>query len=233
MKTVQFDLIFDDVLRAAGRPARFSGQLDAADAEVVAQLVGEALSDFYDYGFWPGTFAVEQRTIDTDDLFVLKEADGETRIGRIEPEECFFEEEPKPGSLYGVLEQVEDRDDRIVCFDDDCPAQPYVRFQLPVPQFTRVAYAAGSTYVADVFVYDSTTGECYRSKQAANTGNAVTDTDWWEKQEFPALARTYVKLAASAELMAEDDGKYRQLANANKELEDKADRYLPRYRVGR
>ena len=233
MKTISFDQIFDDVLRASGKPTGSGSLLPADDREVVAQLISEALADFYDFGFWPGTFAVEQRTIDPDDRYILKEADGETRIGRIDTDECFFEDEPKPGSLYGVLDEVEDRDDRIVCLDDDCPEQPWIRFQLPVPQFVRTAYAADTTYAADEYVYDSATGECYRSRAAANTGNAVTDTDWWEKQEFPALARTYVRLAAAAELMAEEDGKYRQMAAAQRELEDKADRYLPRRRVGR
>lgn len=231
--TRQFDKVFDDVVRAAGLPTGVVSTFSADERERIADLVNEALTYFWEEGFWPGTFAIEQRTIDADDKYILKEAADETVIGRIDVDECFYSNLPLPHSLKYVLGQVEDRGDRIVCFDPDCPEQPYVRFQYPCPEFTRTAYDAAETYDAKDLVYDAVTGECYRSLAAANTGNAVTDTDWWELQAFPDLAAAYVKLAASSEWMSEDDGRYRQQSRAQRELERLADRYLPQLVAGR
>jgi hypothetical protein len=40
-------------------------------------------------------------------------------------------------------------------------------------------YAAGTTYGSGDWVIDATAHLIYESQQAANTGNALTDTDWW------------------------------------------------------
>lgn len=40
-------------------------------------------------------------------------------------------------------------------------------------------YVAGGTYASGERVYDATEDGYYESAQDANTGNAVTDTDWW------------------------------------------------------
>lgn len=234
-KRYMFNKIFEDVVRATGLPLSAIASLSSDEQERFAGLINDTLKPFWENppGFWPGTFAIEQRTIHATEFYILKSAAGETEIGNIDPEECFFEEKPDPESLYGVLGQVEDRGDRIVCFDDDCPDEPYIRFQLPCPEFTRVGYDDTSTYGLGGLVYSASTGECYKSLQAANTGNAVTDTDWWEVVEFPDMAKTYVKLAASAEVMSEDNGKYKQSARAQRELTRLEDVYLPARKVGR
>tara|TARA_R110000803_G_scaffold36811_15_gene79190 strand:+ start:2207 stop:2938 length:732 start_codon:yes stop_codon:yes gene_type:complete len=41
-------------------------------------------------------------------------------------------------------------------------------------------YAGGTTYLEDELVYDPTGMKFYRSVQAANTGNALNLTAWWE-----------------------------------------------------
>ncbi len=229
----QFDKVFLEVLRATGRPDTVATLISASEQERVASLINDALEEFWEYSLWPGTVEIEQRTIDATDRFVLKAEDGETEIGEIDERECFFSDVPQPGSLEFALGFVEDRGDRIVCFDDDCPEEPYIRFQVPVPVFTRAAYAAGTTYGKGEPAYDPTTGECYKSAQAANAGNAVTDTDWWTMVPFPAMARKFVKWAASAEWMAEDDGKYKQAAKARRELERLEDKFRVNQAVGR
>jgi len=231
--TVQFDKVYKEVLRATGRPETLIALLTAAQQENIAELINEQLAEFFEEGFWPGTYETEQRTIDATDKYILKAASGETVIGRIEPEECFFADEPQPGSLKDVLGLVEDRGDRIVCFDEDCPAQPWIRFQIPPPQFTRSVYSDATTYALAQLTYDETTGECYKSLQAANLDHAVTETAWWEKVNFPALAETYIKWSASSEWMSIDDGKYQQMERANRVLDRLVDKHLPRLQVGR
>lgn len=231
--TTKFNAVYEDVVRATGRPITSIDALSVDAAERIVGLINDELERFWEYGFWPGTFKIEQRTIDATDKFILKEAAGKSVIGLIDPRECFFWDQPIPNSLEYVLCEVEDLGDRIVCFDDDCPEEPYIRFQIPAPVFTREAYGAGSTYGLGSLVYDSTTEECYASAQAANTGHAVTDAAWWTKVLFPSLARTFVKWAASAEWISEDDGKYKQAARATRELERLEDRWLPSLGVGR
>lgn len=231
--TVSFDRVFNAVLRATGQPQSVIALLSTDDQERLVSLINQALCEFWDEGFWPGTFAIEQRALDPVGFYVLKAAAGETQIGTIDPMECFYSDEPLPGSLKHVLGQVEDRGDRIVCFDFDCPAAPYVRFQLPCPQFTREAYDETVLYGAGARVYDATTGECYTSLQAANIGNDVTDADWWQRVAFPVLAENFVRWSASSEWLAEADGKYKQAARAMRELDRLAARYLPSQQVGR
>lgn len=230
---VGFNKVFDDVVRASGRPLSVIDALSADDQERYCDLINQAVETFWETGFWPGTFVVEQRTFDTDSKSVSKEESGLQTMGLIEPDECFYFDEPEAGSLRGVLDQVEDRGDAVACFDAACPEDPWVRYQLPIPIFTRVAYAVGTSYEQDEVCYDAATPGCYRSLQDDNVGNALTDSDWWELVEFPKLARSYVKWSASSELMSEDDGKYKQRSRARRELEDLEDRYLPVRPIGR
>lgn len=228
--TSSFKTIYEDVIRATGRPLSVIDTLLVDDQERYAELVNDALQLFWvrpGQDFWPGTFAVEQRAVDSAERFVLKQAAGQTEIGVIDPEECFFEERPRPGSLYGVLGMVEDRGDRIVCFDDLCPTAPFVRFQLPCPRFTRAQRNAETSYARHDRIYDPDSGECFKSLQDGNIGHELTEADWWVQEAFPAMAKTYVKWAASAELLAEDDGKYKQAARAVRELEHLEESLLP------
>lgn len=51
--------------------------------------------------------------------------------------------------------------------------------------FGCLVYAGGTTYEEDYITYDPTQDEFYKSIQNSNTGNAVTDTDWWEVADDP------------------------------------------------
>lgn len=46
-----------------------------------------------------------------------------------------------------------------------------------------LAYGGGITYETDYVTYDTATELFYKSLQDSNTGNAVSDTDWWEAIE--------------------------------------------------
>lgn len=57
-------------------------------------------------------------------------------------------------------------------------------------QFYYVAipeYLSGSTYALHDAVYDTTSGNVYKSLSAGNVGNSVADTIYWELVEEPAL----------------------------------------------
>lgn len=80
----------------------------------------------------------------------------------------------------------------------------FVEYRPRAPMYTRVAYEAGITYAVDDVVYDATSGECYRSLQSANTGNAVTEADWWSVQELPDWMAEYVARASVSDLLRSD-----------------------------
>lgn len=89
----------------------------------------------------------------------------------------------------------------------------WVRFTRRAPRFTSAAYAGGTTYALGDLAYDATTGLVYESLQAANTGNAVTDTDYWQPQEIPYFAMGFLVRAGLADLYE------------SKDQADKADRH--------
>lgn len=62
------------------------------------------------------------------------------------------------------------------------PKDGWVRFLfVAVPD-----YDAGATYALYDATFDPTTNGAYRSKQAGNIGNALTDTSYWEAITLPA-----------------------------------------------
>lgn len=81
----------------------------------------------------------------------------------------------------------------------------WVRFTRREPRFTTTAYAGGTTYGIGDLVYDATTGLCYESLTASNTGNAVTDTTHWQPQEIPHFGQRFLTRAALADLYDSKD----------------------------
>lgn len=79
----------------------------------------------------------------------------------------------------------------------------WVRFRLRPPVFTLDAYAGGSAYAKGATVYYATTGECYRAKQST-TGDAPTNTAYWEQLLFPYVLEPFVKRAVFADLLPAD-----------------------------
>lgn len=80
-------------------------------------------------------------------------------------------------------------------------------------------YATTTTFGADVYVYDATTGDVYRSLAAGNLNNPVTDTTKWERQDFPYVLEQCVSQAAYADgLRSEKDteGFALELAEGNR-----------------
>lgn len=84
--------------------------------------------------------------------------------------------------------------------------QVWISFRLRPPVFTTIVYDNTKTYASGDPVYQpGTTGECYVSLTAANTGNVPeTNAAKWQKQDMPAVIEEYVKWAAYSDLLRSD-----------------------------
>lgn len=108
-------------------------------------------------------------------------------------------------------------------------AEPFVTFRRERPVFTTTAWSSGTAYVAGNLVYSSTTGQSYKCL-VANTGQAVTNTTYWEVQIFPEWLVDPVQTAVVARTLNEQKQQSRaqaMLALANEQLNDVMIRELP------
>lgn len=82
----------------------------------------------------------------------------------------------------------------------------WILFRLRPQQFTTNAYASGTTYGLGAVVYQpSTTGECYVSLIAANTGNTPeSNPAKWQKQNVLFVLSEAIKLGAYSDLLRAD-----------------------------
>lgn len=83
--------------------------------------------------------------------------------------------------------------------------QVWVLFRLRPPQFTNTAYVAETAYGLGDVVLRATTGECYVSLEAGNSGNTPEDSpDEWQKQDMPEVIAEIVKVGALSNLIRGD-----------------------------
>lgn len=142
-----------------------------------------------------------------------------TTIERLDPTAHVFEENPLLASRAAPVEGCRVFQSRLYLTDSDAPVRPWLMFMPKPPRFTRVAYAAGTTYAAGALVYGSD-GDCYLSLQAANVGHTpASSPTWWAKQEFPEMFRQYVKDAVFAEWLRDEEARERAMRDAKRELE--------------
>lgn len=198
-----FDHNYRRVLRLWGRDPDSWGPAPGDEEEVV-DVMGYWARIAWEESPWSTLLRFEERTIVTD-------ADGVSTIP------LRVTDEPTLGSVFGVF----DVDPRKVYNAKRLAYRPgptelflgvastdtstvWVQYRDPAPQFTRVAYNVATGYAADDLVYDATTGQCYLSRKGSNTGNAVTDTEWWTLQEVPAYLWEVITRGAFAEMLRND-----------------------------
>lgn len=218
METVTFDYLYNRLLRKRNlNPA--SAVLDASQEEDMAELLTERMLMAYEYTWWPDLIIMEQRdTVDSGDgVYVPYSGSGLINLGSVR---AVYRDNPytvaQPRQLTYIV-----RRDGVYLPGSDLPATVWVDYRLRAPKFTRVDYSADTAYAAGEYVYYSTTGQCYMAIQAG-TGNAPTNTAYWEQQEIPRMFAQYAIQGAFADFLI-DDGEqargYREDARADRELE--------------
>ena len=103
----------------------------------------------------------------------------------------------------------------------------YVRFRKRPSEFTSTPYLAATTYALNALAYDSTTtGNTYKSLQAANVGHALTDTAWWESVPFPYRLAEYCAQGAASDYLLKQEGNIVRYGTDEDQARDLLDREL-------
>lgn len=80
----------------------------------------------------------------------------------------------------------------------------YVWYRKRVPDYFGSDYSATTSYTTDDQSYYSTTGDYYKALQAS-TGNAPTETAYWERLTIPYRFLDYCVYSAYADWLRQDD----------------------------
>jgi len=141
---------------------------------------------------------------------------GETEIGDVDLGNCIFETDPRINRFAKLIDDVIYYDDGILVNSNEAPAQPWVWFRPPTPQFSLTAWSGATAYGIGDLCYYATSGESYKALKPSTNKNPYSETEYWKPVEFPAFLKTYVKYAAHAEHLLDpvERGKYEQRAEA-------------------
>jgi hypothetical protein len=108
----------------------------------------------------------------------------------------------------------------------------FVKYQLPVPEFTLTPYAPGRSYVAGNKVYHALTGECYLAVADSNGVEPPAPASWL-KIDFPDFLADYVVAATYAaciketsQAVAEDPEQQKMRLVLSKDAKDEAEEAL-------
>lgn len=181
---------------------------DGLDVNKHAELVGDIndwVREGWEYDWWAELMVCEYRAVTTHGTtsvrYVPWAATDKVTIGTVLR---VYKLNPLVSRYPWRLPWTRNADGVVV--NDLAPDNVWVQFRRRAPEFTHLKWASGTTYAADALCYYEDTGECYKSLQAANKGkNPVTQTDWWEKVEFPVWLRPFVIGMAYASGLDDED----------------------------
>lgn len=196
-----FNALYEKVLRLWGRnPSNWSE--DASEEEEVADAMTYWARLAWEETFWSMLTRTEERDVTEDAsgaMYVPWTASGETAIQAVD---SVWSKNPLLGQGGRSLKYS--LSSRGIEIPDIALTSVWVQYRSEPIEFTRVAYEVGTTYATGDVVYDSTTKECYRSLADSNTGNAVTNTDYWEPMTIPHFLRETIRRGAFANLLRND-----------------------------
>ena len=155
--------------------------------------------------------------------------DGQTEIGAVDTRACIFDRDPRlypdtapivPVSVY----TNDDGDQAVLVHADEAPLEPYLRFRAVTPEFSWTEWAEATAYAIGDLCYlsaygDTIVGETFRALRPNTGKNPYTQTADWEPVGFPWFLFTYVRHAVAGRLFEEDEGRYKEQAYAEAELD--------------
>lgn len=207
MRTVDFDDIFEDVVRASGKPG--STTLTDTQAERYARYIQHRLKRIWTWDFWPFLTRYEERdTVEAADdaVYVPREVDFQEAIGALYENGIVTgvcKDNPRTNSAPDWLE-VSELEDGIFLPAGESASAVFLTWRRPTPRFTKVAWDGSTTYSAGDVVWHDDTDNCYEAIMG-NTGKTPgSGSSYWRLQEIPEHFESYVRMGAAADVMLED-----------------------------
>jgi hypothetical protein len=151
--------------------------------------------------------------------------DGETEIDAVDTGACIYSRDPRIYAGTQPNRTVEVYDHKILV-RADAPTQPWVRFRPVAPEFSLDEWSAVTAYAIDDVVYLASQGECYKALAASTNKDPYTETAYWEPVDFPKIFMRYVRHKVHSLWLMEDEGRYREAAAAEAELEKLHERQI-------
>jgi hypothetical protein len=227
MKTCTLKKVIRSIWEACGISPD-SSTITAAQNTRMASTVTDILKDAFESEFWQPIMLVEKRTLDANKSIAFA-ATGQTEIGGIDPLTGVSLDDPQYTQNPRIVSPCIVIGDKLIVQDTavEASGDVYLYFRPVSPEFTMTAWSSLTTYAVGDLSYLDSTGYVYKSLLAANLNHSPDSSPtYWAVVYFPDLFRTYVKLAASATRMTEDEGRGKQLGEARTELEHLRDVYI-------
>lgn len=207
MRTVDFDDLFNNAVRDAGKVVGTT--LTVTQQERYANWIGERLKKIWTWTFWREITRYEERdTVAAADgaVYVPRAVNFDERIGDLY----------ETGNVTGVSKNnprtssapdwqlVSEDETGIFLPAGETASAVFVMWRRPTPRFTRVAYAAGTTYATGDLVYHSDTKNSYEAIMASTGKTPSSTSSYWRLQVIPERMASYVRMGVSADILRAD-----------------------------
>lgn len=145
-------------------------------------------------------------------------------IGDVDVQECLYDRDPRvyPGTV--PMSDIEVLGGDIIVRTETAPARPWLRYRMLAPLMSLQEWDGSVDYEKGEACYVSSDRKCYRA--LADNANVTpgTNSAVWVEEGFPKFLSIYIKHAVCADLMQEDEGRYKERARAQEVLEAEIDR---------
>jgi hypothetical protein len=165
------------------------GQLNTQDSLAIRRFINSAMRQFWEYYQWPDLMKIEQTTVANIDNFATYDL---FMISKEDPRDFRY---PQPYTYSVDSEGINIIDD--LATTDTI----WLQYRLLFYPFKGDAYLGSTSYALGDMAYDSTTGDYYRSLANSNSGNAVSNTSFWDRRRIPYFLFDATKIEATSKLL--------------------------------
>lgn len=177
-----------------------NADLSADDKELLNAFFNRAIRRAWESLYWPETCELEARTPDVNYLIAWEQS-GENAIESVF---VIYDADPHGTVVYNTLSyDILSTGIKLVGADQTTD-DVYVWYRKQVPDYYGADYSDSTTYEADDSVYYSTTGDYYKCLQQA-TGQAPTETAYWERLTIPHRFLDFCVYSTYADWLRQDD----------------------------
>ena len=169
------------------------------DKELLNSFFNRAIREIWDSMPWPEVSVLETRTPSSN--LIEWDQNGETAIGAVF---AIYDVDPHDTTAYHPLGYDILSTGVKLVGSDQTDDDVYVWSRKQVPDYSGADYSASTTYSVDDQVFYATTGDYYKCLQSA-TGQAPTETAYWERLTAPYRFLDYCVMSSYADWLRQDD----------------------------